>query len=607
MKKWNYKELVKGEKIKYFLLFISIFCLNIFFAIQMRGALFSDEIGHLSSVEYLIGNDWSEYVDKIGLGYYKYGATILYTPLYLLFHDRTQLYVAMITFNSGLLALVPCIIYMIEKKYLNVKNESEALLIAFTLGVMPASLILGKSLLSETLLTFLSWLILFLLLKSLYCKCRWKQYILGGVIGFLSVWAYAIHARGVVVTILVFLLVFILRYWKKIAVVNIPSYLVGLIISASIDGLLSSYLKSNIWNGTAEYNSLDSILAGWSEVDFFFKGIKAIVYTIFGWLYSICVSSYGLAIIGLVALVVVLYKYIRNKEVISESEAVIYVFSGLYFLGSFSLGLIFMVLGVYRIIYQDVTTRLDQLIYFRYVMVPIQLLMFIAVYHLMIKNKWKEYRKKCLQFILIINSVFFFFISDFFEGSQVAILQLCGIPLIPPRGNSVLRDAGEIYQQLLILAVVNIVIVVVLYFFEKHIRKALVVAISALFVGQYIIYMNNVYLPLSDYYYDKIDLAEKFCEDYKIEKDTVVIIDVDRGIYPAQYKLYNYNLERTDNGSIENALIFSDDINEVVRDSCDVYYQIENDEEYTEYVLIKGKDLYERLSETELELRRFSN
>ena len=600
-KEWTEKEIVQ-----YCILFFSVFILNVIFAVQMRGPMFSDEIGHLSSVEYLVGNNWSDYVKNIGLGYYKYGATILYFPLYLLIQDRTILFISMLIFNSILLAFIPCIIYKIQKRYLNVINTKRATLIAFMIGVMPSSLVLGKMVLSETLLTFLSWIILLFLLMSLHCEKKWKQYILGVSIGFLSVWAYATHARGIVVTILVFMLVFILRLWQKISVVNLPSYLIGLFIGGFVDFIVGNFLKSHIWAGNINYNSTQEILTGWTQIDLFFSGIKTIVYTVFGWLYTMCVSSYGFAIFGLVFLVVIIFKYLKNIKEIKENELVVYIYTLLYFIGGFALGIIFMGLGTYRIIYQNEVLRLDQLIYFRYIMVPIQILAFVAIYQLTEEKQLQKYKSVCAKTVILINFIFFFFISDFLQGGTAAILQLCGLPIIPSRSHDILVDSDNIYRQLLILAVLNIVIAFVIYIGRKKVITIFIAIVSSLFLVQYFIWMFNVCLPISEYYYDKIDIAEDFCQEYDIDVETNIVLTGDRIVYPTQYKMFKYNIERQDYEELDNALIFVTNTENYEVYTLGTYYEIINNDKYSDCVLVKGEDLKDTLQEKGIELKEIS-
>ncbi len=601
------KEWVEKEIIQYCILFFSVFILNVIFAVQMRGPMFSDEIGHLSSVEYLVGNNWSGYIENNGLGYYKYGGTILYFPLYLLVKDRTNLFICMLIFNSILLALIPCIIYKIQRRYLNIQNTKRAILIAFTTGVMPASFILGKTVLSETLLTFLSWIILLFLLMSLHCDKKWKRYILGVSIGFLSAWAYATHARGIVVTILVFMLVFILRFWQKISIVNIPSYLTGLFIGVFVDIVLGNYLKSHIWTGTINYNSTQEIITGWSQIDLFFSGIKTIVYTIFGWLYTMCISSYGFAIFGLVFLVFAILRFLKNVKETEKNEAVIYIYTILYFIGGFALGLIFMGLGTYRIIYQGDVLRLDQLIYFRYIMVPIQILTFIGLYQLTEEKQMQKYKSICTKTVILINFIFFFFISDFLQGGSVATLQLCGLPIIPPRSHDILVDSNNIYRQLLVLAVLNIIIALIIYIGKKRVIKVLIAIVSSLFLLAYFIWMFNVCLPISEYYYDKIDVAENFCNEYNLEPETDIILTGDRTVYPTQYKMYKYTVRGGDYEELKNALIFVTDTEDYEITTSGEYYEITNDDKYSDCVIVKGEDLKDDLEEKGLEFKEISD
>lgn len=598
------KKYIGKDTIRYVILFSLVFILNLIFAVKMRGPMFSDEIGHLTSIEYLVGNDWSSYVKNVGLGYYKYGTVLLYLPLYLLIQDRTLLYISILLFNSILLAFIPCIIFKIEQKYLNFKDDRKAILISLMIGVMPSSLILGKTVLSETLLSFLSWIILLLLLKSLYSEKNWKQKMLSITIGFLSIYAYCTHARGIVVAILVFMIVFILRFWNKKSVVNIPSYVCGVLIGLSVDFLLGNFLKSNIWNGVVNYNSTQEILSGWGQIDFFFSGIKTIVYTAFGWLYSICVNSYGFAIWGIIFAVIYIYRYIKDKKETKENENIIYLYTILYFTGGFILGIIFMGLGTHRIIYQDEVLRLDQMVYFRYVMVPIQLLTFLAVYQLTEKETLQKHKKIGVKAIILINFIFFFFISDFLQEGTAAILQLCGLPVMPSKSHEILVDSSNIYRQLLALAILNIVIAVFVYIINKHKILIFIKMMIVLFIIQYIIWMFNVCYPISDYYYDKIDAVDEFCDKYDIEAETNIVIEGDRIVYPAQYKLYKYNVQRTDSEELDNVIIFATNIENTVPSVSGKYYEIVNKDMYSNHVLIKGEKLKDTLMEKGLELEK---
>lgn len=591
------------------ILCVIVFLINFFGIIFLKGPAFSDETGTLMNVEYLVGSDWSHYTTEILTGYYKYGSTILYLPLYYIFEDRTLLYQGMLCINSLMVSLIPGIVFYIERKFMKIEDKKLAMGCAVAIGLLPASMIWSKTVFSDPFLTVNAWVILLLLLQSMECEQKWKRRILAFFIGFTSVWAYMAHVRGLVITILVLMVIVISRVLLKLKLVDGKGYILGLFGGVSVEITLGEFLKSRIWK-VITYNSVGTLKDAYKEIGgISLSGIKALIRTICGWLYNLVGSSYGLAIAGIIILTGILFSaFVKKEQKLSQAQSIIYIFSLLYICGSFCAGLIFILPGTYKIFYGEVYTRLDQLIYGRYVMGAVGPLMLVAFYELLQKKVSHSMEKKIASVIIGINIIFVVFLSDYFKASKVAYVQLSSLPVFTTGMKEILIDSDLIYKQLVVLAIIISVLAIgFVYIKLECVRKMLPWGLSVLFILTYVGHMADSIIPINRYYSKFIDMTKEFVNVYEINpSDCEFIVKIDRGKYPFIYQMPEYRFEIVDDENLQNVVYIYDDLNRCSILENGAYYKIEDDSDFSKYIIIKGTELKNRLEEKGMKLKRIT-
>ena len=104
-----------------FLIYLAAFLLSAIPAMFLSAPFVEDSLGTMGAAAYLTGHDWGDFLVEKGF-YYKYGQTLFYLPVFLLFHEPMMRYKALLVVNSVITAFIPVIIYRISTRHLEMEN-----------------------------------------------------------------------------------------------------------------------------------------------------------------------------------------------------------------------------------------------------------------------------------------------------------------------------------------------------------------------------------------------------------------------------------------------------------------------------------------------------
>ena len=204
------KKLLKSTKIDYISIILIFIIINLMIVSKVKTlVVIPDEVNTLAIPAALSGSHW-ELVNS----YYGWGGSIFYYPLFLLIKNPIVLYRNIIMLNSVLLAIIPCIAYMMSEKFFQVKNRKLRFLLAFFLGIYPGTFAMSQYGWNETWIRVITWIILLILFKLVNEKE--KKRLNSFIFGVLLAYSYAIHGRMLVfIPITVIIYVFLLRKYKN--------------------------------------------------------------------------------------------------------------------------------------------------------------------------------------------------------------------------------------------------------------------------------------------------------------------------------------------------------------------------------------------------------
>lgn len=353
-----------------------------------------DEHGHLANAALLTGRNWEQSIYSLGSYYFKYGtAPVYYLPL-LLIKDPVWRYRACLIIISLLVSLTAPVAYTIARRYYKVEDKISAFLIALVAACTPTVLYHSICARADWALILCSWLILFALLRTAdpeYADYRIPYTLLASA---MAVYAYMSHTRGIVVVIALFLAVFLARFLFRQITLHIPTYLITTAALLLLDRLLTRWFKAQLWGTYGRgHSSVEVFDFSFLLKIFSFQGMKAFMKTVIGWFYSISTTTYGTLMVGFVMAVVILFRNLSRKKEKrnSQEELLAALFGVLLFIGSMLMSILFLFPYIYQIFQGASSNRADLVVYERYMVCTLGILILPALCLLQRKKivRWK--------------------------------------------------------------------------------------------------------------------------------------------------------------------------------------------------------------------------
>lgn len=443
------------------LLWAAFFGLGLLAALQLNVPPVLDEVGILANSAYMTGRDWSQTVYTMGSYYYKYGLSVLYAPFLALIDDPFVLYKVLLAFNMAIYAFIPVISYRIVKNYFGT-GKTEAVLISAASGLIPSCFLYQLYAKADSMLIFLPWVVMLLLLeldKTEKDNAK-KRIILSILLSFTSVYAFAVHTRGLVVIIATFLTVVLSLLIGKKRLVNLPVYLASTGAFLVIDKLIANVFKNGVYGfyGT-QHASAESFDFEYLKNIFTKEGFASIFKLITGWLFDSLSASFG--IIGIAVVCAVIY-IIKHKNL---GKLTFTLFALLNFLGAFGMGILFFFPCANKYYTAEFISRSDRLIYDRYMAAGYGLIILLGIYVLVVRRDVLLLRFKifCGAVYGAVFAVFFLKCAHYLEGVTGAaryFIPLCSF--LNVEGGTTYAAFDGITQSLLYTGIMSAAIFVVL-------------------------------------------------------------------------------------------------------------------------------------------------
>ncbi len=593
-------------------LFVGCFALNLIGILALNTLVLSDEIGTIANGAYFAGIDWSEAFAITGLNYYKYGQALIYILLFKVFDNYVVIYRMALAINAIFISLIPCIVYSISNRFLKFRKR-QAVVVACVVGLLPSSMLWSKSVWAETLLYFIPWVVLYLLLdaENYLNFSKVKKAVSGILIGIVPICAYMVHARGVVLPIAVVIVILYMKLFKKISLVNPLYYIIGLVSGFGIDKIFSNYLFKNLWLSRSTNNSIDSTLMYIKKYDLLsWAGLRTFLNTILGWLYSVIGSSYGLVTIGFLIAIVGVIISIKKKASIPASGDILYSFSALIFMGSFALGILFFIAAPYEILNLNTGDRFDKLIYGRY-LAPAFGPLILVVYYEIFKNRSEfiiKYKQTIIILTTVVLGVFLIYYSGYTSDTTISVIQICTLPMFLSTSQGVVEQfAGFEMHMMLCTFIIFAGFIFVMINLKKKNVYLVTEVLSTVFIFTYLWSIFTCYKPINDIYNDEIKKTEEIVEDLSSIQNEYpyMAVNVERGTFAYQFAFSDYQIIGKKQGlsdTYDNLLVVDNQYKDGTYLFATDYYRFNEDSN----VIVKGNEINSKINELGIETEKIT-
>lgn len=418
------REIFSSDKYNRIILFVVLLLGFLSLGLPLTVTYITDETGTMANAAFLAGMDWSVFIDHTGGYYYKYGQAIFWYPIFALVKDSFLIYKLIMAENAVFLSLEGVCLYQMLRRHLKVENKVQCLLISVITAITPAAVLYSLFARADVVLAAFSVYVLYFLMETWSSRGdKKRQAVFTFLTVLCTVYISMCHSRGIVWVIAVTMVVLAMHFFTREKMVNYWMYGGSLIVLMGIDRILARFFKSNIWGNNVRHATAESFdfekLGGVFTAD----GIKTMVKLGMGWIFNFMTSSMGLAIAGIFASLVIILLFVRRKKEIKPEEAILCSYGFLIFAGSMALGMLFFFPHVFQNYYGGSASRLDRLVYDRYLAGSVGVAVFMGLYFFVYR---KDIFQKVSRIVLSATALFilFFFkkyISIYLDHKEFSI------------------------------------------------------------------------------------------------------------------------------------------------------------------------------------------
>ena len=376
----------KSDRNAMLILYGIFLCISLVCSFCLSVPVVYDETGTLASTAFLAGNDWSYCLKALNVSYYKPGLAILYLPIYLILKQSPiWMYRIMLLFGMMFISSIPVMAYWILRHYLNVNSAAKSAFVAGASAGIPSILLYSLYARVEVLLIWFPWPILMVLLRLTKANKRSDQIAYSILLGFLVEYAYFVHTRGIVFFLGCIVTWFILRFFFRFKLLNLPVFLFAFFAFFMMDRAISQFIKQHVYR----LGVSGATLAGYNSESlgllFTVKGLRALLRILIGWLFNLVVSTYGLFLFGAVGAGIYILQC-RKRSDLNLPLLTICVYSLICMLGVYMMGILFFFPKAYEFMYSN-ALRADRMMYGRYTVCMTGFLALLALYFMFLHDK----------------------------------------------------------------------------------------------------------------------------------------------------------------------------------------------------------------------------
>lgn len=303
--------------------FLGTFLFRIFYITKVQGPfIYTDELGYWGHAANMTGNTWAGVMRD--MPWYAFGYSLLLAPLFWISADIAVMYKIAVIFNAVLGLLSFWLAFkVVQKAAPGISGILPAGAAAFTANSYCACIFQSYIAWSETLLTFLVWLILYEIISMEEKPGYLKGILLGATTGY----AYMVHNRMLAIVAALLLTVVLLLGCKKIKVWHFLSVVAALAVVFFLSSAGKNYFNDILVNSSVlrdagvsvtlgEANTLSMQIEKMKEI-FSAAGLKKVFLNIAGQLWQILSASYLLAGLGIAFCIEKGIKALKEKKNIS--------------------------------------------------------------------------------------------------------------------------------------------------------------------------------------------------------------------------------------------------------------------------------------------------
>lgn len=542
-----FKKLSDDYRLQVIVIFGVVFVINTIISFFMKYPIINDEFCILSDIAELSNvYDWTTAYTSSTTGYWGYGFGIFLIPLLYITDSMAVVYHVGLIFNSILVAFVAIICYQLSCKYIK-QRKPVSVLCSLCVAFFPGLTFYSKMFLNEIMLVFLAWSSIYLIIVLQNEKLTTLRRLLCEILlGGMAFFAYSVHGRGLVITIVSLLTVFVLRIFSsKIRIIPV---MVGAAAIASADQVIKNRLYSSLIVTQPEetYNSLSKVIG--DHLQFLkFENIKGFISALASQSYYLTCVTLGLffIFIGCIIAIVVSYKKGWLKERLNYTIIALYsLFSvlGTLILSSFYFVFVFT---------EHETKAREYIIYGRYIDTIVTLALFCVLHFFFLKI---ERKIKCWAIISgsIINCIILLLgatkIANWLvEYSSQALSYVMVEGIIPIGGNEFLNLSTRESCIRLVLIVFCLFVFLLVLLAKKNKYVFLFIMIFSLYSSLYS--LKNYLLPASQTSYESTEDAMNFLSEYADYANIIYVEEYAGRTLNLQSKLPNTEICMLDTGS----------------------------------------------------------
>lgn len=433
------RRLQKADKLTCVGLYFVTLAYLLLMALRLNNPPVLDEVGTMANTALLNGWDWTECVKADGNHYYKYGLAVLYLPAFMLFRETPiMIYKAVMVINELLMSSVPVFAFIIFKKHLYPGAREGAkfsvfydrilpVLIAFGAGMFPSVALTTLYAKGDIMLMLIPWPVTLLVLDAMDAgrAGRRKTVIWYSVLaGFLSVYAFMSHSRGIVMVIAVVMANALIHLITKKKVFRWIPFLASTGVFLAVDRVADKFFKSHVNIYGTDHASVESFDFAALKLIFTKSGMLSMIKLIIGWAYELITSTYGMAIIAVMIMLYYIVKAIWKKKfykdgmAVPEKETAMSVYCLLLFLGSFAMGCLFFFKVAHNYFIHVTVNRSDRLMYERYLVCTVGPMLLLTFYVLLYRRDLFRARSRAVAGAVFaaVTALFFIKVFPYIDG-----------------------------------------------------------------------------------------------------------------------------------------------------------------------------------------------
>lgn len=528
------------------LLFLFHFILMLF----MRFPIINDEFCFLSNAATLSGKfDWSAAYNTSINGYWGYGYSLLLVPFMFIFSSMQSIYFIGLLINTIFICLISLMCYDICLNYLN-KSRIFSFGCSLATCLFPGISFYSKTLLSEITLVFVAWLVLYLFIKSYNHDYKSsKKFITYFILGCLSIYAYGVHGRGIVVLLSALVMIFLIKENK---IYRLVSFGCGSGLFIIIDKILKGVLFNNLVLTSKEntFNTPSKIIET-NLQQLKIENIIAFIKGAFSQGFYLNSVTLGLLCVFAVLFIFSIYSLIKKNKICAIEEKnyrFLVIYSGIIIILSIGISVLYF---AFAFIQKDVIRR-EYIIYGRYIDTVVSL----AVFCIYIFLASKEHKKKAYFWSMIGTFLGFSLISTYIAGNWMNIFNQKGLSYIMVEGIIPITGINYLSNSNIMSTIILSLTVAVLFFilFLSSLKKGQFIFVLLIIFSLYstIYSMKNYLISSSNASFDSTEEACNLISKIH-DKDVKIYLDSysyrvlnlqakfpDREFYNLELNIYGY-------------------------------------------------------------------